>query len=288
VPASQALLFPDPRPLVERLGPNFFRQLPERPGVYLMRDAAGAVVYVGKARNLRKRLNSYRVANPDRLRRRHLRLLRAVEQIDLEECADEAAALARESELLLALKPEFNRAGVWPARPRFHLAWRCQPQSLELAIAETLPDAWQIFGPFGHSIVHFRAALARLLWQILNPNHGLAALPCGWIQGRLDAVAVVPVAPGREPEFSALKPALHQLITGNEAAFVNWVAAGTPAPAKFCELEFRDADLETVREFVRTKFRRTKILPVAEAVPARRRKEPPPDLPWAMPKVPFP
>jgi len=113
------MLFPDPRPLVERLGADFFRQLPERPGVYLMQDAAGLVLYVGKAKNLRQQLTSYRVANPDRLARRHLRLLRQVMKIGLQECTDEAAALAKESELLRALKPKFNRAGVWPGNPRY-------------------------------------------------------------------------------------------------------------------------------------------------------------------------
>ena len=48
-----------------------------------------------KARNLRKRSSSYRVANPDRLARRHLRLLRAVARVELQECADEASALAK-------------------------------------------------------------------------------------------------------------------------------------------------------------------------------------------------
>ena len=42
VPATQQLLFPDPRPLVERLGRDFFRRLPECPGVYLMRDESDA------------------------------------------------------------------------------------------------------------------------------------------------------------------------------------------------------------------------------------------------------
>src|SRR5258706_1199300 len=100
----QLLLLPDPRPLVERLGQQFFRQAPESPGVYLMRDAADAVVYVGKAKNLRKRLGSYRVANPERLKRRQLRLLHSVASIELQECADEPSALARESELLLSLR----------------------------------------------------------------------------------------------------------------------------------------------------------------------------------------
>src|ERR1043166_7011304 len=105
---KQLLLMPDPKPLVERLGPDFFAQAPECPGVYLMRDAVDRVLYVGKAKNLRKRLGSYRVANPDRLRRRHLRLLRAVERIDLQECPDETTALVRESELLRNLRPAYN------------------------------------------------------------------------------------------------------------------------------------------------------------------------------------
>jgi hypothetical protein len=91
-------LFPDPQPLVERLGRDFFRQLPESPGVYLMCDGAGVVLYVGKAKNLRKRLNGYRVANSDRMARRHLRLLRAVARIELQACADERAALMTEAD----------------------------------------------------------------------------------------------------------------------------------------------------------------------------------------------
>ena len=136
MPASQTLLFPDPRPLVERLGQDFFRQLTERPGVYMMQDANGLVLYVGKAKNLRQRLGYYRVANPDRLGRRHLRLLRQVVQIELHECADEVAALAKEAKLLRELKPKFNRAGVWPGTPRF-LVWRVAERTLELAIAQT-------------------------------------------------------------------------------------------------------------------------------------------------------
>src|SRR5216683_7970418 len=104
---TQMLLFPDPRPLVERLGQTFFQQAPQCPGVYLMRDAADTVLYVGKAKNLRKRLASYRVANPDRMPRRHLRLLRAVARIELQECPDESTALARESELLRTVRPKF-------------------------------------------------------------------------------------------------------------------------------------------------------------------------------------
>src|SRR6266550_1436992 len=136
VRAVQQLLFPDPQPLVERLGRDFFRQAPACPGVYVMRDASDAILYVGKAKNLRQRLSSYRVANPDRMPRRHLRLVRQVARIELQEFPDESTALARESELLRTVRPRFNRAGTWPA-PRRFFAWRSVEQQIKLAVAET-------------------------------------------------------------------------------------------------------------------------------------------------------
>jgi predicted GIY-YIG superfamily endonuclease len=117
--AGQQWLFAPARPLVERLGKQFFRTVPPQPGVYLMRDATGDVVYVGKAKNLRQRLRSYRVANPERMPRRHLRMVREVARIDFGLCPNESAALASEARLLHRLKPKFNRAGVWPGKAQF-------------------------------------------------------------------------------------------------------------------------------------------------------------------------
>src|SRR5437016_11708222 len=145
---KQLLLFPDPRPLVERFGTDFFRQAPECAGVYLMRDASGKVLYVGKAKNLRKRLGSYRVANPDRLRKRHLKLLRVVSRIDLHECGDEESALTRESQLLRTLRPRFNRAGTWVGPSRF-LAWRIDTRGLELALSAAVEPGDAFYGPLG-------------------------------------------------------------------------------------------------------------------------------------------
>ncbi len=185
MPAAQQLLFPDPQPLVERLGRDFFRELPECPGVYLMRDMSDVILYVGKARNLRKRLGSYRVANPDRMPRRHLRLLRIVARIELQECPDESTALARESELLRTVRPRFNRAGTWPAPPRF-FAWRCVEQQLQLAVAER-PDAhWRLQGPLGGTAFVLRAVLARLLWfrsirAPVSPGCQLVGFTENWI-----------------------------------------------------------------------------------------------------------
>jgi len=250
VPAAQTLLFPDPRPLVERLGQDFFRQLTDRPGVYLMRDATGLVLYVGKAKNLRQRLSHYRVANPDRMRRRHLRLLRQVVRIELQECVDEPAALAREAELLRALKPKFNRAGVWPATPRF-LVWRWTGRTLDLAITEAPAIGWMVFGPFGSGVVFLRAALVRLLWYALNPASGSTTMPQGWLHGRLGAIANIAA------NQHEVDPALAKLFAGDTDGFVAWIGERTKPLVKAYDLEMRDADLETVTNFMQARARRT-------------------------------
>ena len=260
--ASQILLFPDPRPLVERLGQDFFRQLTERPGVYLMRDAQGNILYVGKAKNLKKRLNSYRVANPDRLARRHLRLLRAVARIELHECLDETAALAKEAELLLSLKPKFNRAGTWPAIPRY-LIWRCDGTRLALAISKTPAVGWQAFGPFGSGTIYLRAALARLLWYALNPASGSATMPAGWMQGRLGAIAALPDVRTVEPNSRGLEQILAKLFAGDTEGFVAWIGEQTKPLLQAHDLIMRDADLETVIGFMETTAHRPLIIAAA-------------------------
>jgi predicted GIY-YIG superfamily endonuclease len=244
MPLTQSLLFPDPRPLVERLGREFFRRLPERPGVYLMRDARDAVLYVGKAKNLRQRLCSYRVANPDRMPRRHLRMLRAVERIELQECPDESSALARESELLRTLKPQFNRAGTWPSKARF-LVWRCEGTRFELAVTETpAPNSRQL-GPLGGGAVFLRVALVRLLWFAVHPNLGVAGMPSGWAHGRLDNPAVIHGATG-DREVNVI---VDILFAGRIEAFCEWIRVKMKDGLHPFEKNAVEADLEFISDF---------------------------------------
>ena len=118
--SGQLWLFPPPRPLVERFGEGFFQEIPTSPGVYYLCGRAEGVLYVGKASNLRKRLKSYRVANPERMPRRTIRLLFLVERIEWDVCSDEATAGQREKLLIRVLQPRFNRANRYPP-PRVYL-----------------------------------------------------------------------------------------------------------------------------------------------------------------------
>lgn len=244
----QLLLLPDPKPLVDRLGADFFRQAPESPGVYLMRDAADVILYIGKAKNLRKRLASYRVANPDRLRRRQLRLLRAVARIELQECADETSALAREASLLRNVRPRFNRAGTWPGSPRF-LGWRLTPAGLRLSVAEACHPNWVFHGPYGGAAFPVRAALLRLVWCAVHAEHGLTGLPQGWFSGHCTECAVIAQRKDDPACLEKAEARLRNLFKGEAESFITWVRDRTAAWEHPFEVTARDTDLETIQQF---------------------------------------
>jgi excinuclease ABC subunit C len=83
------------------------RKLPLRPGVYLMHDVHGTVIYVGKAKNLRKRVSSYfrhgGFASP-RLRK----LVETISDLSFIRTESEAEALIVESRLIRRYQPFFN------------------------------------------------------------------------------------------------------------------------------------------------------------------------------------
>jgi DNA polymerase-3 subunit epsilon len=81
-------------------------RLPRTPGVYLFRDRAGRVLYVGKATNLRARVRSYFSGDT---RRKVGQLLRETHVIDHRSCATTLEAGVREVRLIHEHLPRFNR-----------------------------------------------------------------------------------------------------------------------------------------------------------------------------------
>jgi len=77
------------------------------PGVYLMKDAGGVVLYVGKASSLPDRVSSYFVPSAD-LGPRKQPMLDLVEDFDTLECEGEWEALLAENRLIKDLHPRFN------------------------------------------------------------------------------------------------------------------------------------------------------------------------------------
>ncbi|UYO01001.1 MAG: excinuclease ABC subunit UvrC [Devosia sp.] len=84
----------------------FVRTLPAAPGVYRMLDAAGEVMYVGKARNLKARVTNY--TRPDGLELRLQRMIAATVSMEFVRTETESEALLLEANMIKRLKPRFN------------------------------------------------------------------------------------------------------------------------------------------------------------------------------------
>jgi excinuclease ABC subunit C len=82
------------------------RAMPASPGVYRMIGGRGKVLYVGKARNLKKRVATY--ANPGRLPVRLQRMVAETHDMEIVTTHTEVEALLLEANLIKTLKPHFN------------------------------------------------------------------------------------------------------------------------------------------------------------------------------------
>lgn len=129
------------------------RRLPDGPGVYLMRDRFGSVLYVGKAKGLKKRVSTYfqpsrkqQVAQP-----KVAAMLDLIYDFDVIEVRSEQEALLLEGKLIKQFKPKYNtdftdnkqflmvRVDIGAELPRFRLT------------RNKLEDGARYFGPFAHS-----------------------------------------------------------------------------------------------------------------------------------------
>jgi excinuclease ABC subunit C len=127
-------------------------EMPHKPGVYLMKDRFGTVIYVGKARDLRKRVTTY--FHPSRRMGWDLKfnaLIEAVHDLDTYTVRSEPEALLLEGKLIKEYQPRYNisfrddkrflliKVNLNDPIPRFMLA-RLQQD-----------DGARYFGPFAHS-----------------------------------------------------------------------------------------------------------------------------------------
>ena len=135
------------------------RHLPEKPGCYLYRDRAGAIIYVGKAVNLRRRVQSYFRASTMRTAPPKLRsLVHHVEDLEIRVVRSEAEALLTESHLIKTYRPRFN---ILLRDDKRYLSLKADPDRPFPRIVTcriVRDDGARYFGPFPSSTV-VRAAL---------------------------------------------------------------------------------------------------------------------------------
>ncbi|HUP70638.1 MAG TPA: excinuclease ABC subunit UvrC [Acidimicrobiales bacterium] len=124
--------------------------IPEAPGSYQFKDGHGRVIYVGKAKSIRQRLNSY-FGNPRLMPPRTAQMVAAAESVEWIQVANDIEALMLEYNLIKRHRPRFNI--------------RLMDDKSYPFLAVTLDDEWpramvmrgqkrkgvRYFGPFGHA-----------------------------------------------------------------------------------------------------------------------------------------
>ena len=124
--------------------------LPSRPGVYLMRDKAGKVIYVGKAKDVRARVRSYFNKSDERSQIQFL--LRRVDDIETLVTSNDKEALILENNLIKQYKPRYN---IRLKDDKSYLSIKVttlHPWPRIVATRKIVKDGSRYFGPFSSAV----------------------------------------------------------------------------------------------------------------------------------------
>jgi excinuclease ABC subunit C len=122
------------------------KEAPENPGVYIMRDVKGKIIYVGKARNLRNRVKSYFV--PSKKSESKDALVNNIASLEYVVTSDETEAMILECDLIKKYQPKYNVA--WKDSKTFPYIKVTVNEEIPrvLTTRELLDDGARYFGPY--------------------------------------------------------------------------------------------------------------------------------------------
>ncbi len=251
MPETQLRLFPPARPLTERFGAKFFRGLPKNPGVYLMSDSRGKILYVGQSQNLRERVSSYRHVHPDRSSRKLVRLVHSVERIEWEICPTHEEARVRENHLLREHRPRFNTINVWP-RGHWFAGMRLENEQIEFSFTREWPQEDDgFYGAFKSSGLPGFASLLRLLWAMSHPCSAESDYPRLLINERPPKQFVLDLPTRLHFSKDELVGLLTFFFRGESLALLEWLRGKLPDEKNISlfHQKLLCADLERVENF---------------------------------------
>ena len=147
---------------------DYIKNLPTEPGVYRMRNAAGDVLYVGKAVNLKNRVASYFKGNTQSVKTDAL--VSQITSIEVTVTRSEVEALLLESSLIKALRPKYNvLMRDDKSYPYLHLNLQHAFPSLKAVRCKKKPQEKGYFGPYpGLQAVRETLNLIQKIFKLRN------------------------------------------------------------------------------------------------------------------------
>jgi len=141
------------------------RHLPQGPGVYLMKDRLGSIIYIGKAKSLRKRVSSYFQPSRGMMQQPKIRaLVDMIRDLEVIEVKSEPEALLLEGRLIKQFRPKYNTDFTDDKRFLLVRLDKSIPIPKFTLVRYRKDDNARYFGPFPHS-GHLRKTLAEMRRQ---------------------------------------------------------------------------------------------------------------------------
>ena len=241
------------------------RELPDRPGVYRFYNEAGGLLYVGKARSLRKRVRSYWASRSTD--HRMVAHVPEIARLEWEVTRDEARALEREGQLIAELSPRYNvdaregREGVY--------LWLSDEPYPRIDLVRGRPTSGEPYGPYvgagaARRVLRTvtRISQVRSCGLEIPPGTRVLERPC--LLGELGRCAAPCLGAVDEQSYATEVGDLRRFLAGDRDALIS-------------ELKLRMSAAAEVEEFERAasiRDRMSAIRDAARATPARRDADP--------------
>jgi excinuclease ABC subunit C len=228
-------------------------EFPLMPGVYLMKDERGRILYIGKARLLRKRVQSYFSARPEFPK--IAVLMSKVREIDYLETPTEVDALLLEARLIRQYQPRYNKElKDDKSYPLLKISRERFPK-IHLTRNKTDPQAIY-YGPFTDAKL-LREAVA--LIQHLFPIRKCQKIPkTACLYYHIGQCLAPCIKPEIKPEYDRVVSEIRAFIGSGKRSFLEYLTERMREAA--AELRFEDAQyfkdqIEAISRLRRKKFR---------------------------------
>ncbi len=228
--------------------------IPETPGVYIYKDAAGRIIYVGKARDLRKRVLSY-FRPKEQLTAKTAAMISHAESIEFLNTPTEKDALLLEASLIKKHRPHYNISLRDDKQyVMFRLPSKVPFPRLEIVRRMKKRDAAQYFGPYTsgmaaretwktiHRIFPLRRCSDRTMKNRTTPclyHHiGLCSAPC---TGEIS-----------EQDYAVLVRRVSLLLSGKSSELIDLLKASMEKASEALDFEHAAALRDQIRAIQKT------------------------------------
>ena len=160
-------------------GTDFLKTVPDSPGVYIFRNQDHVIVYVGKAKHLKKRLAQYKGAGRKKIHRKMRKIIKNAAHVEFKTCDSEIEALLLENQLIQEHRPALNISGTFFfLYPYIGIAKAYQNEKWIAVCYSTAPEAladtpMALFGAFRSKVTVLEAyrSLNSLLTYLAHKDH---------------------------------------------------------------------------------------------------------------------